>query len=206
MNCPRNSLRMAPLFVAIGSPWPFAAESSGCRTSASRTLFNALTAARRGARTIRSAPSTRTSASCRCRTRACDALAAHRASRRRSCRRRWSSSTSRAWCAGASKGEGLGNQFLANIRETDAIAHVVRCFENDNVIHVEGRVDPAARHRDHRHRADARGSRDGVEKASTAPRRPAKGGDKEDIARRELLEQAAGHSTRASRRATFSVR
>src|SRR6266436_6035234 len=46
--------------------------------------------------------------------------------------------------AGASKGEGLGNQFLANIRETDAIAHVVRCFENDNVIHVEGRVDPVA--------------------------------------------------------------
>jgi ribosome-binding ATPase len=43
---------------------------------------------------------------------------------------------------GASKGEGLGNQFLANIRETDAIAHVVRCFEDDNVIHVEGRVDP----------------------------------------------------------------
>ena len=46
--------------------------------------------------------------------------------------------------AGASKGEGLGNQFLANIRETDAIAHVVRCFEDDNVIHVEGRVDPIA--------------------------------------------------------------
>jgi GTP-binding protein YchF len=44
---------------------------------------------------------------------------------------------------GASKGEGLGNQFLANIRETDAIAHVVRCFEDDNVVHVEGRIDPA---------------------------------------------------------------
>ncbi len=46
--------------------------------------------------------------------------------------------------AGASKGEGLGNQFLAHIRETDAIAHVVRCFENDDVVHVEGRVDPVA--------------------------------------------------------------
>ena len=46
--------------------------------------------------------------------------------------------------AGASKGEGLGNQFLANIRETDAIAHVVRCFENEDVIHVAGRVDPVA--------------------------------------------------------------
>jgi GTP-binding protein YchF len=43
---------------------------------------------------------------------------------------------------GASKGEGLGNQFLANIREVDAIIHVVRCFENDNIIHVEGKVDP----------------------------------------------------------------
>lgn len=46
--------------------------------------------------------------------------------------------------AGASKGEGLGNQFLANIRETDAIAHVVRCFENDDVTHVAGQVDPIA--------------------------------------------------------------
>ncbi|MBE1277677.1 redox-regulated ATPase YchF [Enterovibrio baiacu] len=45
--------------------------------------------------------------------------------------------------AGASKGEGLGNKFLANIRETDAIGHVVRCFENDNIIHVAGKVDPA---------------------------------------------------------------
>ena len=44
--------------------------------------------------------------------------------------------------AGASKGEGLGNQFLANIRETDAIAHVVRCFEDDDVIHVSGKINP----------------------------------------------------------------
>ncbi len=44
--------------------------------------------------------------------------------------------------AGASKGEGLGNQFLANIRETDAVVHVVRCFDNDNVVHVAGRIDP----------------------------------------------------------------
>jgi GTP-binding protein YchF len=43
---------------------------------------------------------------------------------------------------GASKGEGLGNQFLANIREVDAIAHVVRCFNDDNIVHVDGRVDP----------------------------------------------------------------
>src|SRR5512135_3252643 len=44
--------------------------------------------------------------------------------------------------AGASKGEGLGNKFLANIRETDAIAHVVRCFEEPNVVHVAGTLDP----------------------------------------------------------------
>jgi ribosome-binding ATPase len=46
--------------------------------------------------------------------------------------------------AGASKGEGLGNQFLANIRETDAIAHVVRCFVDENVVHVAGKVDPVS--------------------------------------------------------------
>src|SRR5262245_38312411 len=45
---------------------------------------------------------------------------------------------------GASKGEGLGNQFLANIRETDAIAHVVRCFEDAHIVHVENRIDPVA--------------------------------------------------------------
>ena len=46
--------------------------------------------------------------------------------------------------AGASKGEGLGNQFLSHIRETDAIVNVVRCFDDDNVIHVAGKVDPIA--------------------------------------------------------------
>ena len=46
--------------------------------------------------------------------------------------------------AGASEGQGLGNQFLANIRETDAIAHVVRCFADDNVVHVAGKIDPVS--------------------------------------------------------------
>ncbi len=46
--------------------------------------------------------------------------------------------------AGASKGEGLGNQFLANIRECDAIAHIVRCFDDDNIVHVSGKVDPVS--------------------------------------------------------------
>ncbi len=53
------------------------------------------------------------------------------------------SSTSPVWC-GSLEGRGLGNQFLANIREVDAIAHVVRCFEDGDVTHVEGRVDPIA--------------------------------------------------------------
>ena len=45
---------------------------------------------------------------------------------------------------GASKGEGLGNKFLGDIREVDAIVHVVRCFEDDNIIHVDGRINPAS--------------------------------------------------------------
>jgi hypothetical protein len=69
---------------------------------------------------------------------------------------------------GASKGEGLGNRFLANIREVDAIVHVVRCFEDPDVTHVEGRVDPDRRHRDHRDRAHA-----GRSRQSGAPHRAA---------------------------------
>ena len=45
---------------------------------------------------------------------------------------------------GASKGEGLGNKFLANIRETDAILHVIRCFEDDDIVHVNGSIDPVS--------------------------------------------------------------
>ncbi|STD21051.1 GTP-binding protein YchF [Enterobacter asburiae] len=56
---------------------------------------------------------------------------------------------------GASKGEGLGNQFLTNIRETEAIGHVVRCFENDNIIHVNNKVDPADDIEVIKHRAGA---------------------------------------------------
>ncbi len=60
---------------------------------------------------------------------------------------------------GASKGEGLGNKFLAHIREVDAIAYVLRCFEDPDVVHVEGKRRPDCRRRDHRNRADARRSR-----------------------------------------------
>ena len=89
--------------------------------------------------------------------------------------------------AGASKGEGLGNQFLANIRETDAIAHVVRCFEDENVIHVANTIDP---------RTDievintelALADLDSCEKQLQKVTRTAKGGDKEAIAMKALLE------------------
>ena len=89
--------------------------------------------------------------------------------------------------AGASKGEGLGNQFLANIRETDAIAHVVRCFEDENVIHVANQIDP---------KADievintelALADMESCEKHLQKVVRTAKGGDKESIAMKALLE------------------
>ena len=68
--------------------------------------------------------------------------------------------------AGAHEGEGLGNRFLANIRETDAIVHVVRAHGDESVVHPEGRVDPLAGHRDDRDRARARRPR-----AGRAPRR-----------------------------------
>ena len=60
----------------------------------------------------------------------------------RSSRPFFSWSTSPGWCAGASRGEGLGNKFLGNLRNVDAILHVVRCYEDENVMHVEGSIDP----------------------------------------------------------------
>ena len=60
---------------------------------------------------------------------------------------------------GASRGEGLGNKFLGNIREVDAIIHVLRCFEDPDVTHVEGSIDPDTRRRDDRDRTDAGRSR-----------------------------------------------
>jgi len=80
--------------------------------------------------------------------------------------------------AGASKGEGLGNQFLANIRETDAIVHVVRCFSDDNVIHVSGGVDPI-RDIEVIDTELALADMATVEKALNRYRRPASSGDKE---------------------------
>jgi GTP-binding protein YchF len=89
--------------------------------------------------------------------------------------------------AGASKGEGLGNQFLANIRETDAIAHVVRCFEDDNVIHVANAIDPAA-DIEIINTELALADLDSCEKQLAKVVRTAKSGDKDAVAMKSLLE------------------
>ncbi|MDS4031465.1 MAG: redox-regulated ATPase YchF, partial [Candidatus Contendobacter sp.] len=94
--------------------------------------------------------------------------------------------------AGASKGEGLGNQFLAHIRETDAIAHVVRCFENDDVIHVAGRVRP-------REDIETIGTELAladlatVEKALQRAEKAAKAGGREALERKAVLERVRAH-------------
>ncbi len=90
--------------------------------------------------------------------------------------------------AGASKGEGLGNKFLANIRETDAIAHVVRCFEDDNIVHVSGKVSPLD-DIEVINTELALADLESVEKAVTKTTRDAKSGDKTAKARLELLTQ-----------------
>jgi GTP-binding protein YchF len=103
---------------------------------------------------------------------------------------------------GASKGEGLGNQFLANIRECDAIAHVVRCFEDGDVTHVEGRIDPLsdiATIETELMLADL----DSLERRVVQMEKKTKGGDKEakellDLAQRSLLELREGRPARTA--------
>ena len=94
--------------------------------------------------------------------------------------------------AGASKGEGLGNKFLANIRETDAIAHVVRCFENDNVIHVANKIDPAS-DIEVINTELALADLESVEKQLLRISKLAKGGDKEAVVQKALLEKLQPH-------------
>ncbi len=93
---------------------------------------------------------------------------------------------------GASKGEGLGNKFLANIRETQAIAHVVRCFENENITHVAGKIDPIA-DIEVIHTELALADLDSVEKALLKLVRFAKSGDKTAIFEQSLLEKVKAH-------------
>ncbi|MFB6261310.1 MAG: redox-regulated ATPase YchF [Thiohalorhabdaceae bacterium] len=94
--------------------------------------------------------------------------------------------------AGASEGEGLGNQFLANIREVDAVAHVVRCFEDDNVAHVGGQVDPI-RDIETIENELILADLETAERALARGRKAAKGGDKEAQAEADLLERVQSH-------------
>ncbi len=94
--------------------------------------------------------------------------------------------------AGASKGEGLGNKFLANIRETDAIAHVVRCFEDDNVIHVANAVNPA-NDIEIINMELALADLDSVDKQLLKATKQAKGGDKDAIALKAVLDKVHPH-------------
>jgi len=91
--------------------------------------------------------------------------------------------------AGASKGEGLGNQFLAHIRETDAVAHVVRCFEDDNVIHVSGKVSPVD-DIEIINTELALADMESVDRAIDRTRRMANAGDKEAKVLLEVLQRA----------------
>ncbi|GLS25502.1 redox-regulated ATPase YchF [Marinibactrum halimedae] len=106
--------------------------------------------------------------------------------------------------AGASKGEGLGNQFLANIRETDAIAHVVRCFDDPNVIHVEGKVDPAS-DIDVINTELALADLDSVEKALTRYTKLAKGQDKDAKVMKALCEKILPHLNEAKPLRSFEL-
>jgi GTP-binding protein YchF len=90
--------------------------------------------------------------------------------------------------AGASKGEGLGNKFLAHIREVDAIAHVVRCFENDDIIHVAGKIDPAS-DIEVINTELALADLDSVERAYQKAQKVAKTADKDAVKLRDLLEK-----------------
>jgi ribosome-binding ATPase len=90
--------------------------------------------------------------------------------------------------AGAAQGEGLGNQFLAHIREVDAIAHVVRCFENDDIVHVSGRIDPLA-DIETINTELALADLVTVDKAHERAQRAVKSGDKDGARRRALFER-----------------
>lgn len=90
--------------------------------------------------------------------------------------------------AGASKGEGLGNQFLGNIRETDAIAHVVRCFQDDNVIHVAGKIDPVS-DIEVINTELALADMATVERALLRTTKASKSGNKDELAKKLVLEQ-----------------
>lgn len=106
--------------------------------------------------------------------------------------------------AGASKGEGLGNKFLGNIRETDAVAQVVRCFENDDIVHVEGKIDPL-------HDIEiintelALADLDSIEKALLKVQKVAKSGDKDAKAKMIVLEKLKEHLDKGEQARTLDL-
>jgi GTP-binding protein YchF len=105
---------------------------------------------------------------------------------------------------GASTGEGLGNKFLANIRETDAITHVVRCFENTDIIHVENKIDPA-------HDIEIIETElmladlDTLEKALQRYNKNARGGDKAALAAKTVIEKLIAHLNSGASARTFAA-
>jgi len=106
--------------------------------------------------------------------------------------------------AGASKGEGLGNKFLAHIRETDAIAHVVRCFVNDDIVHVAGRIDPLA-DIDVINTELALADLESVERALQRAEKASKAGDKDAIRLREILKGMREHLDAGKPARTYPV-
>jgi len=94
--------------------------------------------------------------------------------------------------AGASKGEGLGNQFLSHIRETDAIAHVARCFENDDVIHVDGKINPLS-DIETINTELALADLESAEKSLLRTQKKTRSGDKDAVKRAAILQQVVDH-------------
>ena len=106
--------------------------------------------------------------------------------------------------AGASKGEGLGNQFLGHIRETDAIAHVIRCFDDENIIHVDGKIDPLS-DLETIYTELILADLESIEKAIAKVERVAKSGNKEALAQVELYKQLKQHLENEHAAATFET-
>ena len=105
---------------------------------------------------------------------------------------------------GASKGEGLGNQFLSNIRETEAIGHVVRCFENDNIIHVAGKIDPIE-DIETINTELALADLDTCERAILRVQKKAKGGDKDAKYEQSVLELCLPHLEKGNKLITLDL-
>ena len=119
-------------------------------------------------------------------------------------RRRSASRTSPGCGAAPGSSDGLGGEFLGHLRATDALAHVVRCFEDESVFHVEGRVDPVGRRRDGRPRAAARRRRARRAAPASASSKAARVGEKD--ARDELAAARAARRPPRRRRAGAHVR